>query len=374
MRAAGGRLKGGLAPLLVYFVFAVPMVVATAFIAQGSTTALAASCSTETGVGPGGGAQQIGDEQYDSDQLANAQTITTVAVARGLPRRAAVLGIATAMVESGLRNLGYGDRDSLGLFQQRPSQGWGSPEQILNPTYAAGQFYDHLVRIPGWNTMLPGQAEQAVQNSGFPGRYAPRETAAAALAEHFWQGADNPVPTSSAQPIGLATGGCPDVGSSDLPLDPNRDPTALPQGFQPPADPTIYTAVIYALAQVGKPYLWGATGPDAFDCSGLTQAAWAHAGVAISRTTASQSHDGVPVGSLNAVLPGDLLFIPGDGGTAIAPGHVGLYAGSGVVVDAYDTGHGVITEQLASWAPKVVAIRRIVTVIAPPTPAGDPRT
>ncbi len=370
MRAAGA-LKGGLVAALVYFVFAVPMVLATVFITQSTTSTLAANCSTGAGgVGPGGGTQQIGDEQYNGDQLANAQTITSVAVSRALPRRAAVLGIATAMVESGLRNLNYGDRDSLGLFQQRPSQGWGSPEQVLNPTYAAGLFYDHLVRVPGWATMPPGRAEQAVQRSGFPDRYAPREAAAAALAERFWHGPDNPV-QGSAQQVDLAAGGCPDAGRSDLPLDRNWNPKALPPGFQPPANPTILAAVTYAVAQVGKPYVWGATGPRAFDCSGLMQAAWAHAGVAISRTTATQIHDGAPVGSLKAVVAGDLLFIPGANGSAVAPGHVGLYAGSGVVVDAYDTNHGVITEQLTAWAPKVVAIRRIVTIDT--APAGDPR-
>lgn len=368
MRAAGAS-KGGLVVALVYFLFAVPMVLATVFITQNNVTTFAANCSTG-GVGPGGGAQQIGDEQYDGDQLANAQKITVVAVSRALPRRAAVLGVATAMVESRLRNVNYGDRDSLGLFQQRPSQGWGSPEQVLNPNYAAGRFYDHLVGVPGWATMPPGWAEQAVQRSGFPDRYGPREAAADVLVERFWQGPDNPV-EGLVQQVDLAAGGCPDAGRSDLTLDPSWNSKGLPPGFRPPADPTILVAVTYAIAQVGKPYLWGATGPNAFDCSGLMQAAWARAGIAISRSTAGQVHDGVPVGSLKAVLPGDLLFIPGANGTAAAPGHVGLYAGFGVVVDAYDTDHGVITEPLTAWAPKVVAIRHIVTIDT--APAGDPR-
>src|SRR5262245_20068298 len=106
-----------------------------------TATAAAVECSpyqnigaSADGGGPAGVTQQIGDETFTAEQLANAQTIVTVAVQRRLPKRAAVLGLATAMVESSLRNVNEGDRDSLGLFQQRPSQGWGSPEQIINPT------------------------------------------------------------------------------------------------------------------------------------------------------------------------------------------------------------------------------------------------
>jgi cell wall-associated NlpC family hydrolase len=281
------------------------------------------------------------------------------------------------MVESTLRNLNHGDRDSLGLFQQRPSQGWGSPEQILNPTYAAGTFYDHLVAIPGWQTMPPGVAEQEIQSSGFPDRYAPREAPAAALVEKYWQGPDNPAPPSPGQnplqPVDLAYGGCPDKGASNLPL--HLDPEKLPDNFVLPADPTHNAAVSYALAQLGKPYVWGATGPNSFDCSGLMQAAWAHAGIAISRATATQVHDGVAVGSVSQVQPGDLLFIPGSGGTPANPGHVGMYVGNGYVVDAYDTKHGVILTGLDTWSTKVVAIRRVVVGnTGQPPPGGDPRT
>ena len=78
-----------------------------------------------------------------------------------------VVAVATAMQESGLRNLGHlGDRndhDSLGLFQLRPSQGWGTPAQALNPTYAATAFYVTLLRVPGWESMPLTEAAQAVQ-------------------------------------------------------------------------------------------------------------------------------------------------------------------------------------------------------------------
>src|SRR3954452_19665486 len=86
------------------------------------------------------------------EQLANARTTAQVAWDRGLPERAVVIALATAMQESTTRDLGKKDSDSLGLFQQRPSQGWRTPEQVRDPAYAAGTFYDHLVQFPGWDT------------------------------------------------------------------------------------------------------------------------------------------------------------------------------------------------------------------------------
>ena len=114
-------------------------------------------------------------------QWAHAQTIAGVAQERGLPERAVVIALATAMQESTLRNLDHGDRDSLGLFQQRPSQGWGTPAQVQDPVHAAGRFYDSLVEVPGWETMRLTDAAQAVQRSGFPELYQQHEPLALAL-------------------------------------------------------------------------------------------------------------------------------------------------------------------------------------------------
>jgi hypothetical protein len=120
--------------------------------------------------------------RLDPEQAVNAGTITAVASRRGLPARAATIALATAMQESKLRNLDHGDRDSLGLFQQRPSQGWGSPEQIRDPAYAAGRFYDALVKIDGYRQLDITEAAQRVQRSGFPTAYAEHEPQARALA------------------------------------------------------------------------------------------------------------------------------------------------------------------------------------------------
>ena len=106
-----------------------------------------------------------------SEQATNATIIADVGRARGLPDRAIVIALATAQQESRLRNLDYGDRDSLGLFQQRPSQGWGTPEQVRDPVYAAGIFYDRLLQVPDWETIRLTDAAQSVQLSGFPELY-----------------------------------------------------------------------------------------------------------------------------------------------------------------------------------------------------------
>ena len=109
--------------------------------------------------------------ELSTEQAENATTIVAVAVRRGLPARAASIALATAYQESKLRNLDHGDRDSLGLFQQRPSQGWGTAEQLQNPYYAVNAFYDALVKIDGYRDMRITEAAQKVQRSGFPEAY-----------------------------------------------------------------------------------------------------------------------------------------------------------------------------------------------------------
>lgn len=105
------------------------------------------------------------------EQVGNAAIIAQVGRDRGLPERAVVIALATAQQESRLRNLDYGDRDSLGLFQQRPSQGWGTEAQVQDPVYAAGKFYDWLVTVPDWETRRLTEVADAVQRSAFPEAY-----------------------------------------------------------------------------------------------------------------------------------------------------------------------------------------------------------
>ncbi|WP_194909749.1 C40 family peptidase [Catenulispora rubra] len=274
-------------------------------------------------------------------QLANAQIIAQVGLNMGVPTPGEAIAIATALQESSLQNLNYGDRDSLGLFQQRPSQGWGSPAQILTPTYAAQQFYSRLLQVPGWRSMSTTDAAQAVQRSSFPDAYAKWEDEAQALAAAF-TGGRNCTPEDSSD-IAVATAAANAAGYH------------IPAGVPAP----IVAAISFALAQVGKPYIWGGTGPDGWDCSGLMMMAYRSAGIAIPRGSIAQSTVGSPVYDTNQLRPGDLLFVPGSDGTVTAPGHVGMYLGQGILVEAPHSG---LTVQLSSlqgyWKDNLVSIRR----------------
>lgn len=128
---------------------------------------------------PGPGAAPV---TLTPEQSQNASIIAAVALKMGLPDHAVTVALATAMQESRLRDLHYGDRDSLGLFQQRPSQGWGTPSEILDPEYAVGAFYGRLVQVPGWATMAVTDAAQAVQQSASPAAYARWEQQARTVA------------------------------------------------------------------------------------------------------------------------------------------------------------------------------------------------
>jgi hypothetical protein len=118
----------------------------------------------------------------DLEQAHYASIIAGVSVRRGLPPRAASIALATAYQETGLRNLSHGDRDSVGLFQQRPSQGWGTKKQLMDPDYAAGKFYDALVKIKNWETDDINDVAQKVQRSGHPEAYNDHEADARVLA------------------------------------------------------------------------------------------------------------------------------------------------------------------------------------------------
>lgn len=118
----------------------------------------------------------------DSEQADNAAVIAGIAVRRGLPARAASIALATAYQESDIRNLDYGDRDSLGLFQQRPSQGWGTPAQTRDRYHATDRFYDALEKVDGYEEMKITVAAQEVQRSAFGDAYADHEADARILA------------------------------------------------------------------------------------------------------------------------------------------------------------------------------------------------
>src|SRR4029453_9794860 len=118
----------------------------------------------------------------DLEQAHYASIVVGMSVKRGLPPRAASIAMATAYQETGIRNLDYGDLDSVGLFQQRPSQGWGSRKQLLDPYYATDKFYDALVEIDGWEKADITTVAQKIQNSSYPDAYRDHEADARMLA------------------------------------------------------------------------------------------------------------------------------------------------------------------------------------------------
>jgi cell wall-associated NlpC family hydrolase len=297
------------------------------------------------------GAAAAPGQPLDVGQIADARVIYAVGAGLGLPARAEIIAIATAMQESSLRNIAYGRADSLGLFQQRPSQGWGTRVQIMDPVTASRSFYDALAQVPGWQTLAVTVAAQAVQHSGFPGAYAK------------WQ----PIATRLVDSFGGAATSCVALTANVVPPGARA---ALPKHFSLPAGTpaTVLAAIRFALAQLGTSYDFGgsctdAHGPDVAlhcDCSSLVQQAYRAGGVALPRTTYQQVDVGTPVYSLSALQPGDLLFTAGSDGTPDNPGHVGLYIGDSTIVQAPETGEDVQLSSLSSWATAIVAMRRIV--------------
>ena len=129
--------------------------------------------------------------EFTPEQAVNAATIAAVGTGRGMSERAVTIALATSIQESGLRNIEHGDRDSLGLFQQRPSQGWGTPAQLIDPVYATNAFLNAMIRdFPngGWESGDIGAICQGVQNSAFPDRYAHEVHDAQLLVNALWAG------------------------------------------------------------------------------------------------------------------------------------------------------------------------------------------
>jgi cell wall-associated NlpC family hydrolase len=249
-----------------------------------------------------------------SEQIGNAATIVAAGKQMRVPAPGWVVALTAAIQESQLRNLHYGDHDSLGLFQQRPSKGWGRPDQLATPTYAATRFFEHLTATPDWQDMSVNDAAQAVQHSATPNSYAQHEQKAraivAAVAGVHCQAA----------PALAATGNCTNI----------QAPT-----------PAAMTAINWACGQRGLPYVWGGNGPgngDAgFDCSGLTQAAYHAAGITLPRTAHTQYQAGPRVPNGQPLLPGDLVYY----GTPTHIHHVGLYLGNGNMLNAPTFGQPV---------------------------------
>ncbi|MEU2615852.1 C40 family peptidase [Micromonospora sp. NPDC007271] len=331
----------GVVAAVIVVCFGLPLLLLSAVIGGGSG---GCGISAMPAVHPFG--QPPGDGSWDTEQLEIAATIIDVGVSKGVPRWGWVVGVATAMQESGLRNLPHlGDRndhDSIGVFQQRPSQGWGNIEQLSKPAYQAGKFFDKLLTVPGWETMPLAHAAQAVQISAFPNAYARWTDDAVKLVDQL---------TST-----LA--GC---ATDTL--------AALPIGFALPANtpPAVATAIFWAVNQLGTPYHFGGSCTDPHsgdpdkqcDCSSLMQSAYRAAGISIPRVTTDQANAGKPVADPALMLPGDLILIPGSQGTMTNPRHVGMYIGQGLIIHAPRAGDVIKIARLSNWHNQIAVIRRI---------------
>lgn len=180
---------------VVAAVFTVLCCVGTGVLGGGynllTSSASAGGCGSTATIDPDQPLPDVGG--FTADQRRNAAVIIAVGQQKKVPPRGWVIAIATAMQESRLTNLGNlgadNDHDSLGLFQQRPSSGWGTPAQILDPVYASGKFYDKLVTITNWATIPLTEAAQAVQISAYPDAYAKHEPKATALVNALADGA-----------------------------------------------------------------------------------------------------------------------------------------------------------------------------------------
>ncbi|MER0443251.1 NlpC/P60 family protein [Streptomyces sp. Edi4] len=296
-----------------------------------------------------------------AEQLPNAKTIVATGIQMSIPARGQVIALATALAESDLHNLDHGDRDSLGLFQQRPSQGWGTRDQILDPVYASTKFYKALQSVQGWEQMPVTVAAQEVQKSAYPDAYAEFEKLATAL-----QQAIAPALGSAAAPAALdgtlGSAGCAAQTGTDYGTIP---PGTLPSGYQipPTAPPAVQQAIRWALGQLGTPYQWGGscTSPHGSDpegrcdCSSLMQRAYGVAGVQLTRTTYTQINEGRAI-ALDAVQPGDLLFSEG---SAAQPEHVAMALGDGLLVQAPRPGR--VVEVAKMEGRRILAVRRVAS-------------
>lgn len=253
---------------------------------------------------PGSGVAQA--QKLDDDQKGIVSLIISIGKQRNMSPRAWQVAIQAGMTESKLRNLTHGDRDSLGIFQMRPSMGWGSVAQVTDPPYQINKFFDVLEGVPGWENRRPGEAAQAVERSGFPGRYHSWEQMAVHLVENLGQITD--------------VGGCGEGVGAALP--PNQAAAA---------------SIQFALREQGKPYVWGATGPSSYDCSGLMLRAYESAGIILPRVSRQQYTAGAML-PVEQAQPGDLLFWGYDSADPSTIHHVAMYLGDGKMVEAQQTG------------------------------------
>lgn len=269
----------------------------------------------------------------DGSQAAYAgQIVSSAFAASGEDPEVARIALMVAWTESRLQDLGplAGNDGSLGLFQQR---GWATPAQEMDPAVATGLFVTRLSALPGWRQLPPWTAAQDVQHSVFAdgSNYQANWALAGQLLDGVLAAGDQPGACGQGVPDGIA-GAATAFG--------------LPAGYGVPSGtgPAHASVVSWAVGQLGKPYVWAAAGPGAFDCSGLTMTAWNTVGIHLVHYTVDQQSEGVPVAAAT-LMAGDLVLVPGsDSPGPGQAGHVGIYLGDGLVESAIDPQDGVAVQ------------------------------
>jgi cell wall-associated NlpC family hydrolase len=321
----------------------------------------------------------LGSHAWTNEQLANARIIIQVGKQVGASQRDIRIALMTALVESGLRNVDYGDRDSLGLFQQRSA--WGSTEQRMDPHESARMFFEGghagqrgLFDFADRDQMSLGQAAQAVQVSAYPDRYREQHDEALGLIKQIGLGggdgpkAPTPDPTApgaTATYQSLLTPAAPEpisqqlqpTSQSILGIAPTQAVDSFsevqsafapsyvtPKDFQQAAGGKTtggwrQDLVDYAKQFIGTPYVWGGTTPNGFDCSGLTQYVYKHFGIDLPRISADQGDLNRRV-DINSLKPGDLVFWDNSSRNNGAD-HVAIYIGNGRYIEAPRPGGSV---------------------------------
>jgi len=256
----------------------------------------------------------------------------------------ALIATMTAYTESGLHDYGpmSGNTGSIGLFQQRPTQGWGSVAQLETPKFATAAFVTHLLALtPHWTTLTPWAAAQAVQRSGTSKGHNYRKNLAEAHSIVNNEIHLGNTPTSPTKQCGAGT----PSGKST--------PATLPATYAIPTGtgPRHVKAIDFAIAQLGKPYVYASGSPHPatyphWTCSSLVASAWASAGVPLTAYTGAMMTEGSPIPP-TTLMAGDMVLVPGSDppGPGIA-GHVGIYLGSGMVLSAVDQQTGI---RVQSW-------------------------
>ncbi|GAA4561151.1 C40 family peptidase [Planotetraspora kaengkrachanensis] len=359
-----------------------------------------------------------------TEQLANAQTIVDEATSRGLPRRAVEIALATALQESHLDNSAVGDHGkAFGMFQQHPDSGWGTRSQVTTPGYAARAFYERLVKVRGWEAMPLTKAAAIVQRpkEDLRREYAKHKPLAQKLAAALSKPATAKAPATGFRNVGLSPAqqeearisikaaaglGIPRqaVVADVISVLANQMPGVDPAEIKRRAEHAVITiagqlcadlsvalngisgdvlagtsrgaiAVQAALRMRGIPYSWGGGGPSGpsygigrgartsgFDCSGLTEYAWAKAGARIGGDTSAQWNAGAHI-PRKAIQPGDLIFFAYNPSNPATIHHVGIAIDSTRMVHAPFTGS---TVRVQTWAGIPEREGAFIGVVRPP--------